>query len=150
MKFEIKDLEEGGYWLYEKSDDTLIVVGDIVLYKERKKNQSNYYQNENKFNYHGIKNALCGETKNSKKGYVFGKTFSPKRIQVIQMETIEQQQRERIEKERKRLMEEREKERQLEREEKLFQIKEEHRKRRQQYFEEKQMGLIGAPKVINS
>ena len=80
MKFEIKDLEYGGgIWLYEKSDEynILIILGEIYLYKENKKNESYCYQYEWNFNYHGIENALCGKT-----DY---KNFTPKRIIVIQM-----------------------------------------------------------------
>ena len=38
MKFEIKNLKEGGYELYKKSDDRLFVLGDIFLFKENMKN----------------------------------------------------------------------------------------------------------------
>ena len=58
MKFEIKDLKEGGYMLWGKSDSLLIYLGDIVLYKENQKNESNCEQNEEDFDYHGIKKAL--------------------------------------------------------------------------------------------
>ena len=77
MKFEIKDLKYGGYWLYEKSDNMwkcLIKLGDIWLYKEHYKNESHCYQYEDRFEYHGIENALCGK-----------RHFTPKRILVIQM-----------------------------------------------------------------
>ena len=78
MKFEIKDLEKGGYHLYEKSDDYLITLGDIVLFKENKKNKSCCFQRETQFDYHGTKNALCGKTG-------WGTPFTSKRILVIQM-----------------------------------------------------------------
>ena len=79
MKFEIKDLKEGGIYLYKKSDEyNLIDLGDIRLLKEYWKNESYCWQFEDRFNYHGIKNALCGKT-----GY--GEFFTPKRILVIQM-----------------------------------------------------------------
>ena len=81
MKFEIKNLKEGGICLSEQSDDWLIRLGDINLRKENKKNRSFCYQNKDKFNYHGIENALCG--KSAKK--FFGESFTPKRILVIQM-----------------------------------------------------------------
>ena len=48
--------------------------------KENMKYESRCYQNEDIFNYHGIKNALCGKTGNY--GYEY---FTPKRILVIQM-----------------------------------------------------------------
>jgi hypothetical protein len=81
MKFEIKELKDGGYWLWEKSDqyNHLIRLGDICLYKENKKNDSCCLQGERYFNYHGIKKALCGKT------YWDGGNFSPKRILIIQM-----------------------------------------------------------------
>ena len=80
MKFEIKDLKYGGYELYIKSIGYLIVLGDIYLMKENKKNESYCYQFEDWFDYHGIENALCG-----KKPYPNGEDFTPKRILVIQM-----------------------------------------------------------------
>ena len=80
MKFEIKDLKDGGIKLYEKSYDDLIELGNIYLNKENSKNQSYCYQNENNFNYHGIENAVCGKT------WINGGCFTPKRILVIQME----------------------------------------------------------------
>ena len=81
MKFEIKDSKKGGYWLYRKLNDYyLIVLGDIFLYKENKKNQSSCWQNEWRFDYHGIQKALCGKTYHNLSGY-----FTPKRILVIQM-----------------------------------------------------------------
>ena len=83
MKFEIKDLYGGGYWLYEKSDGNLIQLGGIRLDKENEKNQSHCYQSEHRFDYHGIEKALCGKTgyyDNGLKG-----CFTPKRILVIQM-----------------------------------------------------------------
>ena len=83
MKFEIKDLEEGGYELFEKSTrcGNLITFGDILLHKEDKKNESYCYQAEDKFDYHGIEKALCGHQPN-KYGEMY---FTPKRILVIQM-----------------------------------------------------------------
>ena len=78
MKFEIKDLKVGGYGLYEKSSWFLIALGDIGLYKENNKNESLCGQNEDKFDYHGIENALCGKI-------YYPDKFTPKRILVIQM-----------------------------------------------------------------
>ena len=79
MKFDIKNLKYGGYLLYEKSSVNLITFGDIVLWKENKKNSSFCYQNEDWFDYHGIEKALCGKI-----GWK-GEFFTPKRILVIQM-----------------------------------------------------------------
>ena len=76
MKFEIKDFKKGGYMLFEKSNnyDWLIWLGDIDLPKENYKKISNCDQNEYKFDYHGIENAICGKER-----------FINKRILVIQM-----------------------------------------------------------------
>ena len=79
MKFEIIDLKFGGYYLWEKIISELIYLGDINLSKENKKNSSCCCQNEWKFNYHGIENALCGKTIGC------GGKFTPKRIIVLQM-----------------------------------------------------------------
>ena len=79
MKFEIKDLEWGGYYLWEKSSSHLISLGDISLHKENKKNESYCWQDEDNFDYHGVEKALCGKT------YGNGGYFTPKRILVIQM-----------------------------------------------------------------
>ena len=78
MKFEIKDLRWGGYWLHDNTDCVLIRVGDIWLLKENKKNDSSCDQSEDYFDYHGIEKALCG-----KEGV--REPFTPKRILVIQM-----------------------------------------------------------------
>ena len=77
MKFEIKDLQKGGYYLYEKSENHFISLGNIYLYKENNKNSSCCYQFEHEFDYHGIENALCGK--------IYPYRFTPKRILVIQM-----------------------------------------------------------------
>ena len=53
-------------------------LGDIILMKENCKNKSCCCQNEDRFDYHGIKNALYGKTG-------FFAQFTPKRILVIQM-----------------------------------------------------------------
>ena len=74
MKFESKNVTYGGYILFEKSNDYLIYLGDIELFKENYKNQSFCGQSESHFDYHGIKNALCGKIQ-----------FTSKRILVIQM-----------------------------------------------------------------
>ena len=60
MKFEIKDLKNSAIQMYKKSHIFLIVLEDIYLYKENKKNKSFYYQHERKFDYHRIKNAFRG------------------------------------------------------------------------------------------
>ena len=80
MKFEIKDVEIGGYTLFKKFYD-LISLGEIYLRKENKKNESCCYQHEDEFDYHGIKKALCGKTYY----YPDYENFTTKRIIVIQM-----------------------------------------------------------------
>ena len=77
MKFEIKDLREGGIILCETIYGVLIDLGDIHLRQKNWKYQSYCYQNENRFDYHGIENALCGKTNPT--------NFTPKRILVMQM-----------------------------------------------------------------
>ena len=78
MKFEIKDVKYGGYKLCQNWDETLIRIGDIYLDKENRKYQSYCLQDDTRFDYHGIKNALYG-----KRGWK--NPFTPKRILVIQM-----------------------------------------------------------------
>ena len=74
MKFEITDPQKGGCYLSEKSHECLIVLGDITLHKENKKNESCCDQDEDNFDYHGIEKALCGK-----------EYFIPQKILVIQM-----------------------------------------------------------------
>ena len=75
MKFEIKDTNYGGYFLYDNDNSALIQFGDICLNKENKKQYSTCEENVNNFDYHGIHKALCG---------IYGK-FIPERVIVIQM-----------------------------------------------------------------
>ena len=81
MKFEIKDPWNGGYRLFNKTDDNLIGLGNIWLYKENKKNLSYCWQNEDIFYYYAIEKAVCGKTG----GYPNYNCFTPKRLLVIQM-----------------------------------------------------------------
>ena len=81
MKFEIKNLRYGGIILYEKYWSYFIDLGDIQMSKENRKNESFCYQREDEFDYHGIKNALCGKEPNKDRRMY----FTPKRILVIQM-----------------------------------------------------------------
>ena len=78
MKYEIKDVINGGYCLYKYFDTSLIDLGDIHLMKEAKKSFSYCHQNDNCFNYHGIQFAFTGLFLNPN-------YFTPKRILVIQM-----------------------------------------------------------------
>ena len=65
----------GGYELYKRTNEyQLIGIGNLVIMKERGKHWSQYVENNESFNYHGIENALF---KNE--------FFTPKRILVIQM-----------------------------------------------------------------
>ena len=62
MKFEIKDTNYG-YYLRDNSDDKLIALGGgagIGLFKNNRKNVCYCCQHDNRFDYHGIKNALSG------------------------------------------------------------------------------------------
>ena len=63
MKFEIKDLKDGGYYLWDKSciGYYLISLGNIELHKEDFKNKSHCLNIKNTFDYHGIDYALCGK-----------------------------------------------------------------------------------------
>ena len=75
MKFEMKDSENGGYMLYNKTwIGGLIELGDLKLKKQQSDYQSCYCQHNDKFHYHGIEKALCGK-----------QYFTLKRIVVIQM-----------------------------------------------------------------
>ena len=77
-------MKEGGYHLWEKSDWDLIQLGDMICSKENKKYESCCGQNEWKFDYHGIKKALCGKI-TYKENELKSERFTPKRILVIQM-----------------------------------------------------------------
>ena len=82
MKFEIKDINNGGIMIFENSCGFLIKLGDIVVFNKEYKHISSCQQNENIFDYHEIKDALCGKT--IEKGST--EHFVPKRIPVIQMQ----------------------------------------------------------------
>ena len=84
MKFDIKDTNRG-YWLNDKSNDILMLLGDIVLRKENKKSLSFCEQREDKYDYQGIPEALCGRTVYFENGERKGEYFTPLRITVIQM-----------------------------------------------------------------
>ena len=77
-KFEIKNTTDGGIELFKSDNDHLIGLGNIMLFKENKKDQSTTYQNGELFENNGIKTAsLCGKQ--------YPKKFSLDRIIVIQM-----------------------------------------------------------------
>ena len=77
MKFEIVNTMLGGFSLFNKEENGLIYLGDIILYKQSCRNQSYCFQYDSLFDYHGIQNALCGKVNPT--------CFTPKRIQVFQM-----------------------------------------------------------------
>ena len=88
MKFELTKLDNFGYTLYETSSDKLIILGDLVLYKENNKNESYYTYDEtnNNVDFHEIKNALCGKSNRWENNIHYNEKINPKRILVIQME----------------------------------------------------------------
>ena len=75
MKFEIKDIKEGGCVLFEKLDYRLFACGELLLMKKRMKHASHCLQCDETVEHHEIENALRGEV-----GF-----FVAKRITVIQM-----------------------------------------------------------------
>ena len=86
MKFEIKKSRRG-YGMNNKEHSILIEIGNIQLYKEKKKNLSYCFKdNENYFEYYGIENAVCGRTAYADENIKLkGDRFTPKRFLVIQM-----------------------------------------------------------------
>ena len=80
MKIEIKDIN-CGCMLYEKTKSDLIDLGGgiaIFIYKKENKQESGCIQYNDRFNYHGIENALTGKRGRG--------SFTPKRFIVIQMQ----------------------------------------------------------------
>ena len=71
-----------GIDMYEESKDYLITLGDIWLFKENNKQQSNCLESSSLINYYGIEKALCGK---QLLNYNKNEYFIPKRILVIQM-----------------------------------------------------------------
>ena len=79
MKFEINDCNFG-YHLYTKNENYyLLKIGDICLMKKEWRNESFCKDFENRFNYHGIKNALCGKSINDENDFYL------KRFVIIEM-----------------------------------------------------------------
>ena len=74
VKFDIKDTRNGGIMMERITEDRLIELGDIVLFKRNKKDQSFYLPNDDRFNSSNISYGLIGK-----------KAFIPERILVIQM-----------------------------------------------------------------
>ena len=91
MKFSIKNTNRG-YFLNDKSDELLISLGNIILYKENNRYISYCIQREELYDYQGIPNAVCGRTNyQDENGKWKGEFFTPLRIQIIQMEMTEEQ-----------------------------------------------------------
>ena len=84
MKFEIQE-PAYGYYLTDQSNNLLISLGDINIFKLDKKYSSSCIQRSYAFNYHEINNALCGKSKYEENCEWKGENFTPKRILVIQM-----------------------------------------------------------------
>ena len=82
-RFDINNIRDGGYNLYEPYDDRLIQIGDILLMKENVKNKSYCRQEYNYFDYHGIESALCGKISGYQND---GENFTIKRFIIVQME----------------------------------------------------------------
>ena len=80
MKFEKVSKRNGAYFMQNISNERLIILGNISLFKKDVKEKSYTLQND-WFNYHGIEKALCGKVGNMEKG----EHFTPKRFIVIQM-----------------------------------------------------------------
>ena len=84
MKFEIKNMKDGGIRLCGKHFNELFLMGNIVLGKKEKKTETYFWKDdyEDYFDYHGIENAVCGKTTDV---YGVGDRIKLKRILVIQM-----------------------------------------------------------------
>ena len=81
IKFDIVDIEKGGYCLFNQSDISLLTIGDIWLYKKKDRKDCSCSEDTTHFNYNSIQHALCGKNPYSN-SITF---FNPKRILVIQM-----------------------------------------------------------------
>ena len=90
MKFPIKN-NKYGYSLNEKSNERLIDLGNIVLYKENKRNLSYCIQKDDQFDYQGISNALCGKITYKEENQWKGRPFKLLRIIVIQMKVKDEE-----------------------------------------------------------
>ena len=88
MKFEFKNNEEDTTVLFEEISN-IFSIGDIQLIDEKGQYESLCIETSETFDYHGIENALCGDT-----------VFKSKRFIIFQMKMQEQQ----IEEERKELI----------------------------------------------
>ena len=95
MKFPITETSSGHH-LFAKNEQQLIVLGNLMLYKQNRKGRSHCIKIFDHFDYYGIPNALCGKSLYDEKGQLKGKTFIPKRIQVIQMKEFENEERKKL------------------------------------------------------
>ena len=87
MKFEIINVEKGGYTLHDENSEFLIQLsGNIILMKENQSQLSWCIQEDwEYFNYHRIQHALCGKSSKKQRVEVNDSCFTPIRIRVIQM-----------------------------------------------------------------
>ena len=58
MKFELKDSEWGGYYLFDASHIRLIDIGDFFLFKKEWNDYSACLHSNSLFDYHDITHAL--------------------------------------------------------------------------------------------
>ena len=77
MKFEVINPNCCGYCLSDQSFVYLIEIGDIHLYKVNQKDECYCEQHDDRFDYHGFEDALCGNSP--------GKPFDLKKMVIIQM-----------------------------------------------------------------
>ena len=82
MKYEVINEKQGGYYLFAKSYDILIQLGDIVIFKQNRKERSFYIQYPEYFDYHNIDFAFTDRKSTSVNDAI---PCIPKRILVIQM-----------------------------------------------------------------
>ena len=85
MKFEIKNVVNGGYNLIdpEESCTNLIFLGDIILCNKTDQMGSICSQNENSFDYHGVKNPFNEKLNDP---FTNENYFSATRLVIIQMQ----------------------------------------------------------------
>ena len=88
MKFPIKDTEKG-YQLKDKKDIFLILLGNMVIFKEGQRNLSYYMKYDNYYDYQRIENLLYGKVDENNKIKTYN--FIPMRIKVIQMEMTQEE-----------------------------------------------------------
>ena len=80
MKFEIKNRLFGGMYIRCETHPILIQLGCISLSKENVEGDSKCIELSDRFDFHGIDNAICGKSSRN------NKCFTLKRLLIIQME----------------------------------------------------------------